>query len=205
MVTDDEFLELRRKDLAESIKYFGSDHKPQREMWVVSGFLVNLGISIADGDLKPMPDDPPDVLFSDAKFEVKEIMDAGRPRHAEYKRALAKARTATKAQELLEHYTPRDATLTEICELITDNAMSWAKHYDQKLCASLDLLCYVNLQDVMGLAEIPHPDATALRALSWRSVSFMMGRRACVIVAREGAPEFLKPAVGRVKHRHVSC
>ena len=151
-MTDDDLLELRRKDLEESVKCFGSDRKSQREMWVVRQFLGNLGLSIPDNGLTPGAD-PPDVLFGNAKFEVKEIMDPGRRRHAEYKNALAKARKATKAQELLEPYTPRDATLTEISEVIRDKAENWAKHYDRKLCVSLDLLCYVNLRDVMGLTE----------------------------------------------------
>jgi hypothetical protein len=56
----------------------------------------------------------------------------------------------------------------------------------------------------MGLAEVPYPDVTALRALPWRSVSFVMGWRACVLVVRENTPEFLKSAVGKVWHRHVS-
>ncbi|HVX56739.1 MAG TPA: DUF1780 domain-containing protein, partial [Candidatus Saccharimonadales bacterium] len=94
-MTDDEFLEHRRKDLEASVQYFRSLHKPQREMWVVSQFAGNLGISTAGGDLRPAPNDPPDVLFKDANFEVKEIMDSGRRRHAEYKEALAKARLAT--------------------------------------------------------------------------------------------------------------
>jgi hypothetical protein len=201
---DDEFLEPRRKDLEESVKYFGSDNKPQREMWVVSEFLGNLGISISNGDLTPVSDDPPDVLFGNAGFEVKEIMDTGRRRHTEYKKALAKVRKATNAQELLEHYTPRDATLTEIYKLVRSEAENRAKHYDPKVCASLDLLFYVNLQDVMGLADVPYPDVTALRALPWRSVSFVIGWRSCVLVARVGAPEFLNSAVGQVTHRPVS-
>lgn len=105
-MTDDEFLEHRRKDLEASVEYFRSLYKPQREMWVVSQLAGNLGISTAGSDIKPVPRDPPDVFFKDANFEVKEIMDSGRRRHAEYKRALARARVAMNAQELIEHYTP---------------------------------------------------------------------------------------------------
>ena len=83
------------------------------------------------------------------------------------------------------------------------NASTQAKHYAPSVCRVLDLLFYVNLQNVIGLVETPYPDTSALRLLPWRSISFAKGHRAGVLVARDDAPEFLKNAVGTVRHRHV--
>lgn len=131
-------------------------------------------------------------------------MDPGRRRHDEYRAALDKARKATKEEDLLEHYTPRDAILTEIYDLIAVEAPILAKQYYPGLCMNLDLLFYVNLQNVMGLVEAPYPDVTSLADLPWRSISFVMGRRSCVLTARGHAPEFLKAAVGIIKHHDDS-
>lgn len=200
-MTDAEFLELRRRDLEASVDYFRSHNKCHRERWVVREFLNNLGIVFSESDLRSAQDDPPDVLFVDSKFEVKEIMNSDRRRHAEYKAALDRARAATKASELIEHYTPRDITLIEVAELIHVEAEKFAGHYGPTTCESLDLLFYVNLNDVMGMSEVPYPDLAPLRRLPWRSVSFVMGQRSCVLVVRPNGPAILRNAVGCVKHR----
>jgi hypothetical protein len=128
-------------------------------------------------------------------------MDPGRRRHDEYRAALGKARRATKAEDLLEPYTPRDATLTDIFELIAVETPILVNQYYPGLCMNVDLLFYINLQDVMGLIEAPYPDVTDLANLPWRSISFVMGRRSCVLTARGHAPKFLSAAVGTIKHR----
>jgi hypothetical protein len=167
--------------------------------------LTNLGVAFCDGDLSSILGEPIDVSFQrmGARFQVKTILDPGRLLHGEYKVALVAANKATKVEDLVVPYTPEDATLTELCEQIAARASTHAKHYAPKVCRSLDLLLYVNLKHVIGLVETPYPDTSALGLLPWRSISFVMLTRACVLAAKNDAPEFLKSAVGPVRHRNM--
>ena len=81
-MTDDEYLEAQRKARAESVEYFSAAKKPEREQWVVRTFLTNLGITYTTTEVIE-GEDPPDVQFRSANFEVKEVLDSGRRRHRE--------------------------------------------------------------------------------------------------------------------------
>lgn len=203
-MSDDDDLNERRKALAESVAFFAPERKVERETWIVDTFLRTLGLTFAPSDLVPEADEPPDIRFQCAQFELKELMDPDRRRHQEYRDALTKANAATDPAELLEPFTPRDATVSEICADVLEAASGLLKKYPPATCRNLDLLFYVNYEDVMGLIEVPFPDVTALLDQPWRSVSFVLGQRACVLVARADAPPFLTQATGRIVHRAIT-
>lgn len=199
---DDSYLNNIRKGLNESVDFFASQDKFIREKRVVANFLTNLSIPFAETDLI-RGSDPPDVIFRDAQFEVKEILDKNRKRHAEYKKALVRANAATDPAELLEEYSPKDISIQEVYELIHSVAADLAtRKYLCGVRGQIDLLCYVNLEDVMDFIEIPFPDVTPLAALGYRSVSFLEGHRSCVLCAASSAPSFLHLPPGIV-HRAV--
>lgn len=81
------------------------------------------------------------------------------------------------------------------------NSLEYSKKYAASFAQGLDILFYVNLQDVFGLIEEPFPDVAALHSHPWRSVSFNMGNRACVLYASQQAPGFLRDVVGQITHR----
>jgi hypothetical protein len=101
-MTDDEYLEAQRKARAESVQFFRSSNKPERERWVVREFLTNLGLAFDDAEVQSPNHDPPDVKFRDANFEIKEILSEGRRRHQEYKEGLQQALEATSPADLVE-------------------------------------------------------------------------------------------------------
>lgn len=200
-MSDEDYLESRRKAIAESVEFFAPENKGQREIWVANAFLENLNVPLAESELVLVHDDPPDVFFRDAQFEIKEVMDPGRRRHTEYKDAQKKAHTAKSPEDLLTPFTPRDIALSDLYQLVVVNSNEHAQKYATSFCRTLDLLFYVNLQNVMGLIEKPVPNFTALQSHPWRSVSFVMGRRACVLAVSSDAPGFLRSAHGQVVHR----
>lgn len=204
-MTDDEYLEAQRKALAESVEFFRTGNKFKRERWVAREYLTNLGLSVAENELASPPQDPPDVLYRDASFEIKEILSDGRRRHQEYKEGLQKAIEATASGDLVEKMlTPRDVTVSGVCTRILKEATALAeKKYSHAVRRSLDLLFYVNLNDVFDLVETPFPDFNALESLGYRSVAFVMGYRSSTLVAMDAAPSFVKAAVGRIVHRKV--
>ncbi|TAM45550.1 MAG: hypothetical protein EPN55_07940 [Gammaproteobacteria bacterium] len=201
-MTDEDYLEAQRKAIAESVDFFRSEKKSERERWVVNEFLMNLGFCFTEREVRSVRQDPPDVQFRDAAFEIKEILTEGRRRHQEYKENLDKAVRATKPSDLLEDFTPRDTTISDVYVRILKEATTLANEkYPLTVRKELDLLFYVNLNDVFGLIETPFPDTASLTSLNWRSVSFLMGYRSCTLVAEEHAPNFIKDARGFIIHR----
>jgi hypothetical protein len=199
-ITEQELIAQRIEDLMASVAYFAPHNKQERECWVVTEFALNLGLSPVQGEIMSIEADPPDVAFRDARFEIKEILDPGRRRHAEYKQELTRVRGISKAQDLLKEFTPKDRSVGEIYDLCRKEAASLDK-YPNDFKQRTDLLLYVNLFEVMYVTEQPYPDTSALTATGWRSVSFLMGRRSCCLHAQPDACDFIRQAVGRIFHR----
>jgi len=200
-MNDAEFIKERIEALEESIEYYSAKNKAEREIWVAEAFIQNLNIEYESSEFHSPEQDPPDVVFRDAEFEVKEILDLGRRRHDEYKAELESTRKATSAQELLRLYRPIDKSIKDIYKLCLEATRALTK-YPAAVRASTDLLYYVNLQHVVGLFETPFPDATELELLGWRSVSFVMGHRSCVFTTRLDASDILVKAAHPIHHRY---
>ena len=201
-MNDEEFIQQRIRDLEESVRSFSSSGKQEGERWVVNSFIENLRIEFTPEEIISPDDDPPDVVFRDARFEVKEIMDEGRERHREYKEELERVKTITDPKDLLKLFRPKTMTIQEVYERCVGRVEFLKNKYDQKTKSSLDLLLYVNLVDVMGLTEKPFPNAKQLFTSGWRSISFVKGQRSCCFYAHTSAPKFIKDAVGRISHLH---
>ena len=69
----------------ETLAMLSNAQKAKRERMVCAAFLRCLGISFSSKDIESSQDDPPDVTFKDACFEVRELIDKGRKRGDEYK------------------------------------------------------------------------------------------------------------------------
>jgi len=184
----------------ESVSFFSSKRKPERERWVVTQFLANLGIEPSEEGVVSAADEPPDVEYSDARFEIKEIMDEGKRRHAEYKESLRRAKEAQKASDLFEGYTPKDITYTEICDRV-EKEISTLPLYAPATKRQLDLLFYVNLEDAHGYVSTELPPVTKFENLGWRSISFLVGPMSVVLYAAANAPAILKVLEGKVTRK----
>ena len=70
-----------------SLKLFSADEKEKgkRERMLCAAFLMGLGIKFSTVDLESQRNDPPDVIFEEANFEVRELLNCGRRRGDEYK------------------------------------------------------------------------------------------------------------------------
>lgn len=200
-MSDEEYLRAQREALAQSVAFFAAKNKGEREVWVARAFLQNMNIPFSDQEIILAPDDPPDVVFHDAQFEIKEIMDPNRRRHAEFKEALEKARAATSPSELATEYTPKDITLQELYELVASNSSEYQKNYATNFCNTLDLLFYVNLIDVTALIQQDFEDRKVFEQCPWRSISFVMGYHAGVLHSAPNAPEFIRNGVGKISLR----
>lgn len=188
--------------LKESLDFFSPQRKLERELWVGRELLHYLALSEFENELLPSDDDPPDLFFKGAKFELKEIVNEGRQRGREYKEALIAAAQVTTYAELLEEYTPMAMSACEAVSLTCEKAKVWSKKYAPAVTRSLDLLFYLNWQDysITG-SSIEYGEEFELGSLSpWRSVSVVSNDCAFVLFVNTDAPEFLQQAVG-VLHR----
>ena len=197
-----EFLAQRIRDLEASVAYFAPETARTRERQTVTSFVENLQINFTQDEIISPDDDPPDVVFRDARFEIKEILDPGRRRHDEYKAELKRARTLTDPKDLLEFFTPKDEHIGDIFQRCESVAADLQNKYPAAVRSELDLLFYVNLMRVMSVTERPFPVTDGLSALGWRSISFVMGQRSCCFFARSDAPEFIRLVQGRIGHLH---
>ncbi|WP_299697649.1 DUF1780 domain-containing protein [Hydrocarboniphaga sp.] len=194
-------LEAYIEGLAEAVAYFSPQNKTTRELWVIRAYLMNAGVPFRNEEVEGSKVEPPDVLFRGARFEVKEVLDPGRRRHAEFKAELERARSATTMKGLLSMFTPVDVTLEDIYSRCLTEVRKLSKKYPSSVRSSLDLIFYVNLQHVMEVSEEPFPDTSELSSHRWRSVSFVKGNRACCLYARHDAPPYIAVMVGKVCHR----
>jgi Putative endonuclease, protein of unknown function (DUF1780) len=198
---DERLMETWRDSLEESVAFFSSGNKGGLEEQVCTDFLTNIGLRFEAHEVIPQTDDPPDVIFRGASFEVKEILDAGRRRHDEYRKSLAKAKAAKTLQNLyaavVKEVTPQDITPVEIGSFISGELTSLAFRYEPQFRATLNLVFYVNLVSHI-LKDGSIPDAAHFAQFGWRSVSVLIGQRALVFHANSDAPNYLREKVGCV-------
>jgi hypothetical protein len=193
------------RDLEEAVRLWspGETRQKERERYVVSHFLKCLGTMFEPSELKQSADDPPDILFRDARFEVKEIQAGGRRRGDEYRAKLARALSAERFADLLEPYRPESIPMGDVCARVMQETRQLAcgRYADLSLRRSLDLLFYVNLTTTAeaNVAQGPLGELDPLHQERWRSVSFLFADApACVLMAGNCAPAFLMDAVGRI-------
>lgn len=194
-------LEDIREGLELSVAYYKQGMKPERERWVCEEFLVNLNIPFHDGEVVSSADQPPDIIFREARFEIKEILDHNRRRDDEYKAALEEARAATNPGKLLKQFTPLEITPIEINDRILPELARLGKWYAPAVRKELDALLYVNLLEHILVNGLMPPQNQQLASFGWRSVSVLFGWASIVYFADSSAPEFLRSRVGSLTLR----
>lgn len=199
-MTNKEFLADRRQALEESIRYFSGTNKAERERWVAVEFLTNLGVNYEDTEVASSSIDPPDVLFRDCQFEIKEILEPGRKRHDEFKQKYEKALEAKHPRDLLELYSPGDFTPVEIGKIVEEALLKYQSRYRPEVRQNMDVLFYVNyINFFQKPGPIPNPEL--FEPFGWRSVSVLEGWTSIILFANETASELLRTKMGAVHTR----
>jgi hypothetical protein len=194
MADDDWKVETRRRIQA-SVAHLSNQGKFERERWVADRFLTRLRVRFT-GDELIKGDEPIDVAFRDACFQVKEIMDEDRKRLDEYRADLVRLETATGPADLFTYYEPKDLTVVDVVNKVEIGAARWRNNYGPNERSKLDLLFYVNL---LGVEIVD--DGTPLRPVDgngFRSISFVTDRTAAVLFAGQSAPAFLRTNAGAI-------
>ena len=192
------FLRLKNQrveSLKESIRFFSCQNKRAREKMVVETLLERLGIDFDASQLYE-PEEPADVAFRDAGFQVKEVMQFHGEeiwrRHGAYKAALQRVEAAETTEELFP-LTPFREVMWD--QIVTESAEAAKRHiarYGPRERRELDVVCYYNRQDHFE-APAPTPET---EVLDCRSFSIVSNAYAMVLFADSSAPEFLQEAIG---------
>jgi len=185
----------------ENRRFFSNSGKPDRERWCVLRFLKHLQIPFDDGEVLVGREEPVDMAFREARFQVKEILDPDRRRTDEYREAEEKARRGDEMLDVCEPHTHMPVSLVEVVDQVIQEAARWSGKYASGEYLQLDLLIYYNVQyrHVCGDA-VPERITQNADVSKWRSVAVVSDDFAFVLSALPSAPEFVRSAQGPV-HR----
>ncbi len=192
---------MNEKEIIENIRisakadheYFSNENKPARERWVVSLFLSLIKIEYQDQELvSPEQSSKADVLFRDARFQVKELTDPEMLRSKMYKNVYGSVRYAKTLEKIslvsgLCNVPPVSRMYELILELLDE--LELKKKY-QETKGELDLLIYVT-QTRAALIQPDEASRNELSRFGWRSVICVNEKQAVVLHASSAAPEFI--------------
>lgn len=175
-------------------RWFSNPNKPERERAVCRAFLRALGIKFQDQELIAPGPEPADVIFRDARFQVREILRDRRPGD-ERRNRREQLRSAKSLTDLLEKYCPPSPDLLEsLVPEIAEALSEKATRYGQVGCSQLDALVYCNFIDRRLDAESPMPETIALKVQGWRSVSLLYPPFGITLIADDLKLSFLQSA-----------
>ena len=176
----------------ETLRLLSNEKKSERERMVCVAFLRCLGIPFSIEDIESPQDDPPDVIFSMAFFEIMEVFAPPRMRGDEYKKRYEILKNADNVEDtLLPYRSPTPISHQKIYEIIRLGLEKKANRYGKQTCSSLDPLVYPSLQNRFLNPTTDIPAFDNLSEQGWRSVSFVIPPYSYVVFANENAPDFL--------------
>jgi len=189
--TETEYLENLRKHATDTRVFLGNKAKPERERSVCRAFLRTIGVAFEESELIAPTEEPADVAFRTAQFQIREILEADRRRGDDWKKMEEKYSGANSLTELLEPYSPPSAVelhilVPEIVEAISEKAKKYGAG-----CNGIDMLVYVNLTDRYLAAHSELPNLNKLHLQGWRSVSILFPPYGIILFAKSAAPDFI--------------
>jgi hypothetical protein len=173
----------------------------EQEKRTTRGFLRALGIAFLEEELQCGREEPVDICFRDARFQITEKLDLARRRNLEWKEEAERRHIATSLGQLAEaNPLSRPMEPRIAVKLVLEAVTKKWKRY-RTSCEDLDALVYLNLKSRYLCPTSPWPEVTDFREQGWRSVSLLMDWNGAVLFARTTAPEFLRSAVGQTRRQ----
>ena len=196
--TETDILTLLRGEAEDASSLFSNKGQALQERTAVAGFLRILSVNFRDDEIIKQGPEPIDVWFRDARFQVTEVLDVGRPRNLEIKNRSDRILDAKRLKDLVEPGTISSAPMhpDELVSLASKRTQGKSRKYGGD-GSGIDLLIYVNLQGrhLFPLGPFTGGDEAAFKG--WRSVSVIMERFAVVLATAANAPAFLVQHQGK--------
>lgn len=186
-----EYLEKLQEHARDTRKFLTNEMKPERERSVCRAFLRTIEVPFEEQELVAPTDEPADVAFRAARFQIQEILEQDRRRGDDWKRKEQKYFEADSLDNVMEPYSPTTSiTLVELAPIVVDALSAKAQKYGTG-CNYIDALVYVNLGDKFLVADSDVPNLEALQLQGWRSVSILFPPYGVLLFTSITAPEFL--------------
>jgi hypothetical protein len=198
---DDTYLASLRTHAVETRTLISNPVKPERERMVVRAYLRCLGIPFTEDEIASSNDEPVDVLFGEARFQIRDIV-GDRLRGKEWAEREQRYQAAQTVSDVTDPYTPSAAiSLDQAAKMVADALAGKARHYAPASIAILDALVYLDLANShLGPLESATAPAVIdeLSRQGWRSVSLLAVPYGAVLLASTNAPKFLKTKSGLI-------
>ena len=195
------FLAKLREHADRARRLFSNPQKPERERMIVRAFFRCVGEAFEDSEIVASREEPIDVRFRTADFQIMEIVGNKR-RGLDWRRRQDRYRDARRVADVMEPYTPsQPMSFDDAAQLVADRLSAKAARYGAAACASLDALVYIDLHNrhLWPIESTSHALATpALQAQAWRSVSVLFVPYGIVLLAAPTAPAVISARAGLV-------
>jgi hypothetical protein len=197
---DSDYLRLLTIQAEQANAFLSNARKWERERWVCQRLLQGLNIAHRNEDFHPAGQEPPDVLFRDACFEVFFVLDEGRRLNDEWREELQRRRSAFSLSQLVRREAkPKRIPASELLHRLAPTLRKKAHNYKERGLdlSELDIIAFASLKrEVLDLNSHFPPPTEYLRQ-GWRSLSLVGPTFARVLFAHPDAPDFLRTNLGR--------
>ena len=197
---DSDYLRLLTHQAEQANAFLSNARKWERERWVCQRLLQALNIGHQLEEFSAADQEPPDVVFRDASFEVFFVLDEGRRLNDEWRAELERRRNAFSLSQLVRREAkPRRIPTAELQARLAPTLRKKAHNYRERGLdlGELDLLAYVNLKRAVPDFNSHFPPPTEYLRQGWRSLSLVGPTFARVLFAHPDAPDFLRSNLGR--------
>jgi hypothetical protein len=194
----DKYVKSIKKDLKESVSFFGNKNKQDREIWVLKEFLKYLPIEAQDSDFKGSDVEPNDAFYKHTGFQIKELQTEERKRGKEYKDKLNAINDETKPKDLLENYSHIHIPLSTALPRVSDELKHHRIEKYKNNTTDMNVLVYLNLSDTTYTSEIVNTSLIDSELRNWKSVSLVTNNCAIVLSCYDDSNDLLKPLAGKL-------
>ena len=197
---DSDYLRLLTIQAEQANAFLSNARKWERERWVCQRLLQGLNIPYHNEDFLQASQEPPDVLFGEARFEVFFVLDEGRRLNDEWREELQRRRSAYSLSQLVRREArPKRIPASKLLQRLGPTLHKKATNYRERDIdlSQLDIIAFSSLKrEVLDLNSHFPPPTEYLR-MGWRSLSLVGPTFARVLFAQPDAPDFLRNNLGR--------
>lgn len=197
---DSDYLRLLTHQAEQANAFLSNARKWERERWVCQRLLQALNVRHHLDEFSASGQEPPDVLFREANFEVFFVLDQGRRLNDEWRAELDRRRSAFSLSQLVRRETrPKRIGAAELQARLAPTLRKKAHNYLERGLdpGELDLLAFVSLKRAVPDFNSHFPPPTEYLRQGWRSLSLVGPTFARVLFAHPDAPAFLRNNLGR--------
>ncbi|CAI3789801.1 hypothetical protein AHFPHNDE_03506 [Pseudomonas sp. MM227] len=197
---DSDYLRLLTSQAEQANAFLSNARKWERERWVCERLLQGLNIAYRDDEFTPAGQEPPDVLFREASFEVFFVLDEGRRLNDEWREELQRRRSAFSLSQLVRREArPKRIRAPELLQRLAPTLRKKAHNYRERGLdlGELDIIAFASLKRETLDLNSHFPPPTEFLRQGWRSLSLVGPTFARVLFAHPDAPDFLRNNLGR--------